>query len=102
MMWCKLRKTIISIRTVYHYAPPNYSSHQTFIVFMIANMKQLSQSPMRLYMKCVDIRCTLYMYNTLSEFRPCKMQQLMNIKIYTTKSKRIIIQCVLSDHGIVE
>ena len=25
-------KTIISIRTVYHYAPPNYSSHQTFMI----------------------------------------------------------------------
>ena len=30
-MRCKLGKTIISIRTVYHYAPPNYSSNQTFI-----------------------------------------------------------------------
>ena len=29
-MRCKLGKTIISVRTVYHYAPPNYSSHQTF------------------------------------------------------------------------
>ena len=31
LLRCKLGKTIISIRTVYRYAPPNYSSHQTFI-----------------------------------------------------------------------
>ena len=36
LLRCKLGKTIISIRTVYHYAPPNYSSHQTFIISMIA------------------------------------------------------------------
>ena len=32
LLRCKLGKTIISIRTVYHYAHPNYSSHQTLIL----------------------------------------------------------------------
>ena len=35
LLRCKLGKTIISIRTVYHYAPPNYSSHQTFITYIL-------------------------------------------------------------------
>ena len=30
LLRCKLGKTIISIRNAYHYAHPNYSSHQTF------------------------------------------------------------------------
>ena len=38
-LWrCKLGKTIISIRTVYHYAPPNYSSHEAFIEIRIAKV----------------------------------------------------------------
>ena len=34
LLRCKLGKTIISIRTMYQYAPPNHSSPQTFMRFL--------------------------------------------------------------------
>ena len=51
LLRCKLGKTIISITTVYHYTPPNYSSHQTFIKIKMLQLNKITRASKMHYPK---------------------------------------------------